>query len=603
VEACRTCGQQTPAGNFCVRCGAPLARELEHARNRREFAAAPGESRLAPWLVSTLFPHLPRHSARHFRTAILAGTALVAALGILRLFGVALITAALLMPLATVLYFYDVDIYEAAPVRATALTVLWGAVTGTATGALAKALAPTGAALIDKGSSAHLLSGGILIPALGVVLMLAGPLLLLRDRTLDDALDGAGFGAACAATFTAAEAVVVGAGVLGGGLRPQGAALPWVERLLAIAVATPVLSMAAIGSAGAAIWLRYRAPTGDRRALGTLGNPAVAVSLAAALIVAAAAAETSMAAGVWLATLVVLDAVGLILLRRALHVGLLEESAELELGEPIRCANCGATTAAHTFCGSCGVALRALPKRKGATRAEAAAARGTFAGRIGAHHTGPRIALRWLIAWVTALAAAVGIGFAVGAVAAPAARTPACRPGVPCAEQSTVAGAEFAFPGYTLWQSSAYGYSLRYSDDDWSVGNQGSAGIELQAADGFSVLLVQSRPSSRTTPSAAISGELATLKGQLLGLTADARRSDQLLGTNVGLIPGPGSVYTATIASPQGPQDPVSIAIVAASSGGLTVWTTVITPGNNTQDQQAVFERADDVINSIRFPA
>lgn len=599
MVGCTTCGHQTPEGNFCVRCGAPLDRALEHARSRREFAAAPGQNRYAPWLVSTLFPRLPRHSDRHFKVALVAGVALVAVLGALRLFPVALITAALLMPIAVLLYFYDVDIYERMPIRLTAATVLWGAAAGTATGALAKAIAPTGAALLDKSSTGHLLTGGLLIPAIGVILMLAGPLLLLRAPELNDALDGASFGSASAVTFSAAEAVIVGAGVLGGGLRPQGAALPWVERLLAIAVATPVLTMSAIGAAGAALWLRYRSPQADRNAFGVLGNPVVAVLAAAALVIAGAITETFMSAGTWLATLVVLDAAGLLLLRRALHIGLLQEATEREIGPEITCANCGARTASHTFCGNCGVALQALPKSREA-RPERT---GEFTGRLGVGPSGPRVAPRWLVSWAIALAAVIGVAFAVGSAATPTAAKPRCQPGVPCAGPPLVANAAFAFPGYTFWQSSALGYSLRYDPHDWSLGDQGSSGVELDSVDGFSILLVRAGRSSTVSPSGAIAQQLSTLKGQLLGVTRDTGQASQVLGPNVGAVSGPAAVYTGTIASPQGPQAPVSVALLAASAGGVTVQVTVVTPANDAHDQQAVFQRADDVINSIAFPS
>src|ERR1700730_16042961 len=103
MPTCPTCGEPTPEGNFCVRCGAPLDEELEHAHERTHYAAAPGEHRYAPWLVSTLFPAPPRRSERHFHEALGVGTAVVVVLAALRLFPVALITAALLMPLLTVL--------------------------------------------------------------------------------------------------------------------------------------------------------------------------------------------------------------------------------------------------------------------------------------------------------------------------------------------------------------------------------------------------------------------------------------------------------------------------------------------------------------------
>ena len=61
---------------------------------------------------------------------------------------------------------------------------------------------------------------------------------------------------------------------------------------------------------------------------------------------------------------VVLAAVALLWLRRVLHLGLLEEAFEIEIGDDVTCANCGRTTARHTFCGHCGISLHALPKRR-----------------------------------------------------------------------------------------------------------------------------------------------------------------------------------------------------------------------------------------------
>ena len=578
MRDCPTCGQPIPEGSFCVRCGAPQDQTLEHSRQRSQFAAAPGERRYAPWLTSTLFPQLPRHSDRHFRIVLVTCAVAVILLGALRLFGVALIVAALLMPLLTILYIYDVDVYDDEPARGFALTVLWGAVTGAVTGAIAKAITSSGTSLIDRSSSSHVLVGGIVIPLLGVILMLAGPLLLLRVRKYDNALDGASFGSACAATFAAAEAVVVGVGVLSGGLRPIGATAPWIERLLAIAVATPVLAMSTIGVAGAAIWLRYRAPSQDRSALGPLGEPIVAVLAAAALIVLGAVTETFMPAGAWLVTLVVLDVIGLLLLRQALHVGLLEESLEHEIGEPIKCVNCGQMTPVHTFCVSCGVALRALPK--------------------GEHRAGAR--RRLTIAGV-ALLSITGIGFAVAAVAAPAPRQTQCQQGTVCGAPPIGAQALFAFPGYTVWRSSDLHYSLRYPNSIWSVGNQNADDVVLDADNGDGAIIVRGARASQANPAAMIRAQVSSVQSQLLGVARDTHPSDQLLGTNVGLVPGPGVIYGGTIASPQGPQQPVVVAILAASTGGVTIGVMTVAPANNPGAAQQIFALADDIIDSVEF--
>jgi hypothetical protein len=601
MRECPTCHKPTPEGNFCVRCGAPLEEGLHDASARTQFAAAPGERRNEPRIISTLFPQLPRHSTRHFRDALLLGTVLVVVLGVLRLFPVALISAALLLPLLSTLYFYDIDIYEGEPWWALSWTLGWGGLTGAAVGVLAKAIAPGGASIIERASTANVLTLGILVPAVGVALMLVGPIVLLRYRRFNETLDGATFGTATAATFAAAQAVVVGAGVLGGGLRPAGAAAPWVARLLAIAVATPVLAMSAVGASAAALWLRYRAPVKDRSVLGPLGLPVLAVSIAALLVIAGAIGETFMAPGLWLAWLVLLDVMGIVLLRRAIHVGLLEEADEIEIGPEITCANCAARTASHTFCGNCGIALKALPNVRGSDRS--ARARGASTGRLNGGGRGSRrIAI-----FAVVTAGIAGVAIAISALAAPPARKPPCHFGRLCGAPPVLphalARALVTFPGYSAWKSSALGYGLRYNSGDWQIASEDPRSVVLQAGDGFSLLEVGAVPTASATPRQALDAKLASLKAQLLGMVSDTDPSDELLGTNVGLRPGPGAVYQGTVNTPQGPQAPVAVAIMAATDGNVTVVVTAIAPGNDTGQRAAVYSRADDVINSVEWNA
>jgi hypothetical protein len=54
--------------------------------------------------------------------------------------------------------------------------------------------------------------------------------------------------------------------------------------------------------------------------------------------------------------------VALTALRRAIHLGLLQEATTDRSIEPFTCANCHAAAYRETFCSSCGIALRALPK-------------------------------------------------------------------------------------------------------------------------------------------------------------------------------------------------------------------------------------------------
>lgn len=363
---CGSCGEQVPAGHFCVRCGAPLGDAPENAapsRRRSQFAAAPHEHLNLPAIVSSLFPQLPRRSMLGFRASLAGGALIVLVLGVLRIFPVGLIAGAVLLPLLTLLYLWDTDIYEDEPMQVIILTMVWGAVAGVITGVIGHALTGSVAGLtVNEGGI--VVRQGIIVPLIGVVLTLLGPLALLRYRRFNDVLDGVTFGASAGAAFAAAEVITYSFSILSGGLRPAGSILPMVARLATIAVTIPVLEMAVIAAIGAALWLRFRAPVRDRDALGVLGNPLIALIFGGVLIAVGFSLQPLMDVGLWLLCLVVLDVIALLWLRRAIHLGLLEEAAELPIGPPITCANCGEPTPRHTFCINCGVSLQALPKAR-----------------------------------------------------------------------------------------------------------------------------------------------------------------------------------------------------------------------------------------------
>jgi len=367
--SCPHCGRFVPPLHYCVRCGSPL----EAGRRRREFAAEPGEPARALRLFSTLFPHLPQAGYETFRHAFVLGILVVAGLAIAGLYPLALVASALVLPALFVLYFIEVDLYERAPATVVAATIAWGVLVGAILGNAVRLLSGPGAADTTTDPS-RAVPGAVVLAVLGSALALIGPLSLIRDRAFNDVLDGATFGAISGAAYAATAAVVRAGDLLGAGLRPGGDPLPWLLRLATLGISQPILLAALTGSICAAFWLRYRAPVRDRAALGGLGSPALAILGAAGLLAAAATSRTLLdLAGGLLATTVA-AAIGLLWLRAVIHVGLLEEANEAEVGPPIRCPNCGRTTPSHTFCGWCGISLQAAPRRRPATPAKPASA-------------------------------------------------------------------------------------------------------------------------------------------------------------------------------------------------------------------------------------
>jgi hypothetical protein len=355
-----------PVLDYCVRCGDPLDEEKrQHAAltgRRPNFAAQPDEHALGVHVLSTLFPQLPRADMATFRTVLVIGVVTIVVLAALGFFPLALIAAALLVPLMMVLYVWDVDVYEDEPYRVMAFTAAWGIVAGIVVGIGIRALLPVGVNVLGTPSASDLLTRSVLIPIVSGIIMLAGPLVLLPYRKFNDVLDGATFGATAAVSFTAALVLSQGADLFTGGLRPGGDSLPWIVRLLSLGVATPLIAAGVIGATAGAFWLQYRAPLRDRARLGLIGQPIVAVILAFAFLVASALGGQLLPVLPGLLWQALLAVLALVWLRAVIHLGLLQEAAEIEIGGPITCPYCGRPTPAHSFCGNCGASLRALPK-------------------------------------------------------------------------------------------------------------------------------------------------------------------------------------------------------------------------------------------------
>ena len=339
-------------------------------------------------LVSTLYPSLPREEIRTFQLALLGGTILVVALGLLGIFPVAIVAAAILVPLVTVIYLYDVDVYENEPIRVIALTFLWGALVGVLFSYALDVLVPTSAASIVGGSATGVGGGGdtfpwvrgVVAPIVSVLLMVAGPLALLQYKRFNDVLDGATFGVASAVAFVGAQTLVTAIDLFDSGLRPVGDIVPWVVRLLVLGVAMPVIAAGAIGGLCGVLWLRYRAPVHDRSALGPFGKPVVAGIVAVVMMLIASLSVLLLPEFGTLLVAVILTVGSLLWLRRIIHVGLLQEADEIAIGPAIVCPECRTDTPLHTYCGNCGTSLKALPKTRGVASAAA------FSGGVAAPH-------------------------------------------------------------------------------------------------------------------------------------------------------------------------------------------------------------------------
>jgi hypothetical protein len=374
---CPQCGHDAPSLSFCVRCGYSFDDDPMPAKRsgRTQFAAAPRERAWSPHVVSSLFPQLPDADMTYFGIALALGLVTIVGLALGGLFPVALTVATVLTPLLVLLYLYAVDVYEDESLLVLGLTMGWGALVGIVLGLLLQNVGvPLGAPAFDLLGERDVLIRVVVFPLAGELLVVAALLVLLRYPRFNDVLDGTTFGAATAVTLIGAQTLVQAWPLVSGGLRPPGAAGPWIIRLLEIGILIPLVWAGAIGAAAGALWLRYRAPVRDRHALGPLGSPPLAFLASSLLLIAAPAGLQVLdrtPGFIWVA---LLAAAAVILLRRVIHLGLVEEAGEVDIGPDVLCANCHRPTPRHTFCGQCGIALRALPKPRtprGATAPDA----------------------------------------------------------------------------------------------------------------------------------------------------------------------------------------------------------------------------------------
>lgn len=666
---CDQCGETVPNLTYCVRCGDPLAPEQRRGRAGRvrdTYAAVPGERAGALHLVSTIYPSLPREEIRTFQIALAVGTVLIALLGILGFFPVAIVAAAVLVPLITVIYLYDVDVYEDEPLRVIAATFVWGLVTGALFAFAVARLFPVTATDIVGGSAVDGVGGGspfpflrgIVGPIVAIVLMVAGPAVLLPYRRFNDVLDGATFGVASGVAFIGAQTLVTSVSLFASGLQPVGDPLPWVVRLLILGVGMPVIAAGAIGGLAGALWLRYRAPVADRGRLGPVGQPVVAFVIAAALLIVATLAELLLPDQlvpqlVVLVVVAVLAAVALLWLRRVIHLGLLQEASEIAIGPDIACPDCGTPTPFHTYCGNCGVSLKALPR----TRHHEPAAAVTVGDVNAPHRVQPEVpdvsggptglatgtvggsavvvepprSHGWLdqrailALFAVALLGAVLIAAAFAAAQGDRRDPPPCPdPTLPCAGVTLAQGSgavtldqattRHPFADRVPYRDETLGFALEYDPTIWSVANQDAGFLVLSALGGNVALIFEGTTADRVTPEQLLEGRSQLMADRLLGFTVDTDPARQLLGIPIlGYRDAVARLSGGTIDTGQGPSIDMSVATVSGTDGGIVVAATVVTPVELTiqrGDEQvtlpirkAGLQFADSVLNSFTWPA
>ncbi len=379
ILRCDHCANDVPDGVFCTRCGAHqgVSPETGDPKTREHsYAAHPGEHVIHPSVFTTLFPHLGQGKVHEFRWALVAGLAGILLLYLLGLITAAILVAAFLVPVLYLVYLYEAQVYRDEPATVLGFTIGGGFVVGLILTVITVHLVnpvSTFAGLAANLGTLFLIGFGI--PILQEVVKPL-PALLLRSREpFTETIDGLVFGVAAGLGFSVAETLIRFSDVI--------VSTPvhtdpgsWSYPLLTLAVFQPLLQGTTTGIIVAAIW-RHARGRFERREWGgvlvaLLGH--IAFSLGSAVL-----AEQSfdpLVVVIWQAVIV---GGPLIYLRYLLHHSLLEEAAHMGFAETV-CPSCHMHIVASGFCPNCGMALVAAPVHVRRSRRRREPALGTAEG-------------------------------------------------------------------------------------------------------------------------------------------------------------------------------------------------------------------------------
>lgn len=367
---CEHCGRETPEGHYCAYCGAHLpAAGTQHSPTARQhvYAANPNEHVYQPSIISTFFPHLSTHRTQQFRWVLFVLAIIVVLLVAARYVPVAIVAAAMIVPLLYLVYFYVVEVYEGSPAWVLGFTFVAGAVLGAIFNLAVYRFTLSQMRFSVTGivpQTGYIIWTDVVAPIIGLVLMVVGPLVLyFSRRTFDEVLDGLVFGVASGLGYAAAQSIILSWLEVAGAAQPAGPIVSWVLPVIRIALFVPLLHASAAGLICAVLWLQ-RDPTAPRRQMGLLASLPVAVLLAVLGEVLPPLAVTYFGGQVlnlvWYGIAVI---VLMLVVRHVLHVGLLEKARELGHGGTLRCPNCLHTVPDVPFCPNCGMAMRSTARR------------------------------------------------------------------------------------------------------------------------------------------------------------------------------------------------------------------------------------------------
>lgn len=244
---------------YCSRCGDGL----RGRKTRGGYAVQAGESVRQMAVISTIMPHSNHRTGDHYRWAILVGGVLVLAAAALGLIPLALAAAAFLIPLAYIVYMYNINLWQDAPAKVMLLlyvgTGLLAALVSLAFyhwvfgGQFAEMTLHAATGEVGDVPLVPLLIFAVVLPIITEIVKNLGPVVLARMPQFDDMIDGLTFGVAAGASYAAFETIIAFSSVFtSGDFRVENGIATWIVVILNLMVVKTLIYGTATGLAMAA---------------------------------------------------------------------------------------------------------------------------------------------------------------------------------------------------------------------------------------------------------------------------------------------------------------------------------------------------------------
>lgn len=397
---CPRCRAGLPeVAHFCHVCG--LDQRSSDVARRRAFAVKPDEPVASFALISTIMPRGVGQQPQTYRIALVIALVVALVTAIFGALPIAVLVAAFAMPLIYIVYLYDVNMWDDAPVPVTAMafgltgllaivfTIIWTVLAGP------QRITSDLTGLTSGPTLGGFLLVAVLVPVIGEAIRQLGPIILASRPRFDDLMDGLTFGVISGVSYATFDTLVRHWSLLTGGMQAVDPGV-WVPLMFLEGFVKPLIMGTATGIACAEFSGLGRGYDGF--------TPRYFRGLAEAVVANIAYAAGSylfshlgnLALNISLNVLwgVVILAILILRVRTVLHAGLMEAALERtareggigEQGELEFCARCEMPLLEHAaFCNACGTAVRIQPKahRPKARVGAAAVAVGAGAGAAG----------------------------------------------------------------------------------------------------------------------------------------------------------------------------------------------------------------------------